>query len=189
MTLYRVELGTRRSADLRSERTEQGFEDFCRREYPPLVGLVTLYCGERSVAEEAVQEALAAVGSRWFPVFGVRDPAAYAYRSALNHSQRLARRSRRRMAAEARYGEEQARRTAARVDAAEDAAVLQGAVSRLTTRQRQALVLRYYADLSVERTAEIMGCRPGTVTALTSQAIAALRVNPALADLRTVSDA
>jgi RNA polymerase sigma factor (sigma-70 family) len=48
-------------------------------------------------------------------------------------------------------------------------------VAALPRRQRAALVLRYFSDLSVDRTAEVLGCAPGTVKSLTSQAIASLR--------------
>ena len=37
------------------------------------------------------------------------------------------------------------------------------ALAAIPPRQRTALVLRYYCDLSVEQTAEIMGCSPGTL--------------------------
>ncbi|MST32508.1 hypothetical protein GHK86_07205 [Acidimicrobiaceae bacterium USS-CC1] len=43
-------------------------------------------------------------------------------------------------------------------------------------RQRDAVALRYVADLSVEDTAKVMGCAPGTVKALTHQALAAMRI-------------
>jgi DNA-directed RNA polymerase specialized sigma24 family protein len=38
-----------------------------------------------------------------------------------------------------------------------------------------AIVLRFYVDLSVRQTANAMDCAEGTVKALTSQAVAALR--------------
>ena len=57
------------------------------------------------------------------------------------------------------------------------------AVAALPLRQRTALVLRYYSDLSVQETADAMACAAGTVTSLTSQAIAALRTARHLDDL------
>jgi RNA polymerase sigma factor (sigma-70 family) len=44
----------------------------------------------------------------------------------------------------------------------------------LPPRQREALVLRYYLDLSEEETARLMGVRRGTVKSSTSRALAAL---------------
>ena len=46
---------------------------------------------------------------------------------------------------------------------------------RLPTRERTALVLRYFGDLSVREVAEIMRCPEGTVKTLTRRAIASLR--------------
>ena len=37
------------------------------------------------------------------------------------------------------------------------------------------MVLRYYTDLPVDEVAALMGCAPGTVKALTSQALHKLR--------------
>jgi RNA polymerase sigma factor (sigma-70 family) len=56
-----------------------------------------------------------------------------------------------------------------------DALAVRAAVAALPPRQRAAVVLRYFADLSVDQTAAVLGCAPGTVKSLTSQAIASLR--------------
>jgi len=56
-----------------------------------------------------------------------------------------------------------------------DRLAVRAAVAGLPDRQRAALVLRYFADLSLADTAEAMGCAPGTVKALTHQALAGLR--------------
>jgi RNA polymerase sigma factor (sigma-70 family) len=52
---------------------------------------------------------------------------------------------------------------------------LAAAPLRLPERQRAAVVLRFYADLSVKGTAEAMGCRPGTVKSLVFKAMSNLR--------------
>jgi len=49
------------------------------------------------------------------------------------------------------------------------------ALYRLSERQRAAIVLRYYEDLSEAQTAEILGCRPGTVKSLVSRGMETLR--------------
>jgi RNA polymerase sigma-70 factor (ECF subfamily) len=49
------------------------------------------------------------------------------------------------------------------------------ALDRLTPDQRATILLRVVADLSVERTAEVLGKRPGAVKTLQRRAIAALR--------------
>jgi DNA-directed RNA polymerase specialized sigma24 family protein len=39
------------------------------------------------------------------------------------------------------------------------------------------VVLRFYCDLTVEQTAEVLGCSPGTVKSQTARALATLRKN------------
>ncbi|NVI91504.1 sigma-70 family RNA polymerase sigma factor [Actinomadura sp. BRA 177] len=48
------------------------------------------------------------------------------------------------------------------------------ALHRLPARQREALVLRFFCDLSVEEIADAMGIGIGTVKSTTSRALAAL---------------
>jgi RNA polymerase sigma-70 factor (sigma-E family) len=143
---------------------------FCRELHPRLVGALALHCGDRDVAAELAQETLARVWEKWSTVERHEAPEAWAFRVAFN----LAASRYRRRAAE--------RRAHGRLGApevhepdADDALAVRAAVASLPPRQRAALVLRYFADLSVERTAEVLGCRPGTVKSLTSQAIASLR--------------
>ena len=50
------------------------------------------------------------------------------------------------------------------------------ALSRLSTRQREAVDLHYYAGLSVAETATVMGCSAGTVKSTLSDARARLRI-------------
>ena len=49
------------------------------------------------------------------------------------------------------------------------------ALRRLPDRQREAVVLRYYGDLSEAQIAAAMGITPGAVKSHTSRALAALR--------------
>jgi RNA polymerase sigma-70 factor (ECF subfamily) len=57
----------------------------------------------------------------------------------------------------------------------EDSDNLRKALQDLPERQREALVLRFFEDLSVDDTAAAMNCAPGTVKATVHQAIRALK--------------
>lgn len=53
--------------------------------------------------------------------------------------------------------------------------VLRQTLADLPDRQREAVVLRFFEDLSVEETASLMGCAAGTVKATVHQALRSLR--------------
>ncbi|GAA2596763.1 sigma factor-like helix-turn-helix DNA-binding protein [Actinomadura fulvescens] len=48
------------------------------------------------------------------------------------------------------------------------------ALARLPGRQREALVLRFYLELSDDEVCQVMGIRPGTVRSTMARALAAL---------------
>jgi RNA polymerase sigma-70 factor (ECF subfamily) len=52
---------------------------------------------------------------------------------------------------------------------------LRALLVRLPDRQREAVVLRFFEEMSVEQTAEAMQCAPGTVKATVHQALRSLR--------------
>ena len=54
--------------------------------------------------------------------------------------------------------------------------MLLDALATLPPRSRAVVVLRYWADLSVEQVAEIMGCSPGNVKKLSARALDKLRL-------------
>jgi RNA polymerase sigma factor (sigma-70 family) len=155
------------------EDNQQGIEEFYEVMRPRLVGFLGMYCGDATVGEELAQETLARVWSRWPKVRKLDSPQAWAYRVGLNlatstiRRRVVAARSHWRLAAESR-GLADERDLAAHLD-------VRRAVAALPRRQRAAIMLRFFADLSVEQTAETMGCAPGTVKALTHQAVTALR--------------
>lgn len=71
-------------------------------------------------------------------------------------------------------------RAASRGDDLEVGISLVAALQRLPLRPRLMVVLRYYADLSVDEVAGALGCAPGTVKSSTSKAIAQLRADPSV---------
>jgi RNA polymerase sigma-70 factor (sigma-E family) len=49
------------------------------------------------------------------------------------------------------------------------------AIGHLAARQRAVIMLRFWADLSIEQTAAALGCTPGTITSQTHRALVHLR--------------
>lgn len=145
---------------------------FCHREYPRLVGALTVHTGDRELACDLAQEALARACARWDEVGGMLAPGMWVYRVALNlsasHFRRVAvlRRVQRLLGSTQTDGAES--------DVAEVLAVRE-AVAGLPARLRTAVVLRHVLGLSVEETAEVMGLTPGSVRTTTSRAHARLR--------------
>ena len=66
-------------------------------------------------------------------------------------------------------------RVARLLERQEESEMLRNTLQTLPDRQREALVLRFFEDLSVEETANAMGCAEGTVKATVFQALRALR--------------
>jgi RNA polymerase sigma-70 factor (ECF subfamily) len=146
---------------------------FCREAWPRLVGALSLYTGDRHVAEEVAQEALVRVCERWNEVQAMASPMGWAHRVGFNlassHFRRRAaeRRARQRLGAIVDV-------VAPQVEPAE-ALALRTAVAALPAAQRRALLLRYYADLPVTEVALLMECPENTVKTHTRRAIEHLR--------------
>lgn len=85
------------------------------------------------------------------------------------------RRARRRAAGQAVAGEGEAESADGIVEQEEQQALLRELLDDLPQRQREALVLRFFEDLSVQDTAAAMKCAAGTVKATVHQALRALR--------------
>lgn len=148
-----------------------GFAEFCVREYPRLVGALSLHCRDREVAEELAQEALVRAAGRWERVARLDSPGAWLHRVGTNLATSWLRRRGAERRAHARAG---ADRGSPSGDHAEEIAV-RAAVVSLPDRQRTVLGLRFYAGLSVAETAAAMGVSEDAVKAHTRRAVAALR--------------
>src|SRR5918992_1457386 len=136
---------------------------------PAAVRLAYRITGDRVLAEDLVQEAFVRLATR-FP--DLRDPSAfgaYLWTTVTN----LARSHFRRLSLERRCLE-RAWSTPVTTDP-ESQSELWDAVLRLPPRQRAAIALRYYGDLSVGQAADVLGCPAGTVKSLASRGIARLR--------------
>lgn len=169
-------------------RWDSEFSTFCEREHPRLVGALSLYCGDRAAAEELAQDALARACRDWSRVRRMDAPGAWVHRVGINLTSSYFRRK----AAERRARRRlETMRDVNRQTSPDPAAALaiRAAVAALPRRQRTALVLRYYLDLPVSEAALVMDCPEGTVKTLTSKAIATLRQDLPLEDLKEAPDA
>jgi RNA polymerase sigma factor (sigma-70 family) len=153
-------------------------ETFCTAIYPRLVGALSLACDDPELAEELAQDALSRVVERWERVRVLDDAEAYTFQIGFN----LARSWWRRRAAERRA---HARASEATTHHDEDVAqnvALRQSLAKLSARQREAIVHRYFLAHSVSETAKSMNCAEGTVKALTSQGIDVLRKDLGVSD-------
>ena len=142
--------------------------------YRGLVRLAAYLTGDRDNAEEVVQDAYVKVLGRWGRVRDLDKGEAYLRQAVVNLS-----RSRMRHLV---VVERKAPAAAPDIASAETGALAQldrdavvAALAALPRRQREAVVLRYYADLSEAQTAHAMGISAGAVKSHTSRAMAALR--------------
>jgi RNA polymerase sigma factor (sigma-70 family) len=147
--------------------------EFCRTEWPRLVGSIGLYFGDRELAEDLAQETLVRVCANWAKVRDAESPSAWAHRVAFNlaksHLRRQATWRRLRPRALASLG------AVADDDAAVVAVAVRDAVAALPEAQRETLVLRYFADLSVHDVAIATGLPENTVKTHTRRALESLR--------------
>lgn len=150
-------------------------EAFCREAYPRLVRALDLYCGDHHVAEELAQEALLRACRRWGHVSGLQSPVGWCYRVGVNLARSQFRR--RRVEARARNHLRGQARTSERTpaEAVDTALQVRAALDELTPRQREAVVLRYFLDLDMYETAELLDTTAGAVRASCHRALAALR--------------
>ena len=146
-----------------------------RRHYPELIRLAYCLLGERPQAEDAVQDAFVSLYLHWHRLRDRRAAPAYLRSAVINRSRSRVRtlaRERGRAASQlvdvpASSAEEDAVPRA-------DAARLDGAVRDLPRRQREVVVCRYYLDLSVAETAELLGVTAGSVKRHAHRALQAL---------------
>lgn len=169
-------------------RSPPGLAEFCAREHPRLVGSLILYGVDVDAANELAQEALVRACSHWKKVEKMVAPQAWLTRVAIN----LANSFYRRRAAERRAHERLHNERSHNVSPSSEVFIaepIRAAVAKLPRRQRTALIMRYYAELSTHEVAELMGCSESAVRRLTSQAIGSLRGNGRLKSLLEVHDA
>jgi RNA polymerase sigma-70 factor (sigma-E family) len=148
--------------------------EYLRANLPRLYRTAYLLCGDAHLADDIVQSTAVALYLNWRRVRGAVNVDGYVHRVLVRKhldTKRLA-------WSRVLLTEHPPDRPLAPPDgesAVEDRDAMAAALARLPVGQRTVLVLRYYADLSVEDTAAVLGCSTGNVKSQASRGLAALR--------------
>ncbi|MFC4502218.1 MULTISPECIES: SigE family RNA polymerase sigma factor [Streptomyces] len=165
------------------------FQAFVTGRWPRLMRTAFLLTGEQHSAEDLVQSTLEQVYVHWRKVSSADEPEAYVRRVMINaHARRYRRKLREFLAPRSDDGSDpryEIADTGDRIAQADDRHALLRALAELPPRQREAVVLRYWEDLTETQAAEAMGCSVGAVKSNAAKGIAKLRAIPGLADMVT----
>lgn len=161
------------------------FSEYVAARWPRLVRSAVLLGCSPAEAEDVVQAALTRCLVSWAKVRRADDRDAYVHRVLFNTFTSARRRhwTKERPVAELpdqHPGGHHTDDTAA-YDAAD---AIARSLQRLTPDQRAAVVLRYYAQLTEQQMAAVLGVAPGTVKSRLSRALKLLADDPHLTDLR-----
>jgi RNA polymerase sigma-70 factor (sigma-E family) len=136
----------------------------------PLLNFAQLVAGDAATGEDLLQIALARAYLNWSKISTSGEhPLGYVRRIIVNENASLWRRAWKRRERSTGSVPEAATLDPTSIDTTWEM------VQALPSRQRAAVALRYYADLSVNETAEIMGCSVGAVKTHTARALQKLR--------------
>jgi len=143
-------------------------------EYRSLVRMSVVLVGDVPTAEEVVQESFIAMYGAWRRLREIDKAVSYLRRSVVNRSRSVLRR---RIVADRHapsYEPDMPSAEQGAMTQLERCAVI-AALRSLSARQREAVMLRYYLDLSEEEVASAMNISRGAVKSHTARAKAALR--------------
>ncbi|MEV8548398.1 SigE family RNA polymerase sigma factor [Streptomyces glaucescens] len=171
----------------RKQARDEEFQAFVIGRWPRLMRTAFLLTGEQHAAEDLVQSTLERVYVAWRKVGSADEPEAYVRRVMINtHARKHRRRLREFLAPKDDSGlAHDQPDTGDRIAQADDRNALLTALAGLPVRQREAVVLRYWEDLTETQTAEAMGCSVGAVKSNAAKGIAKLRAIPGLAETVT----
>lgn len=146
----------------------------CRTEYPRLVGALRLTTGNWSDAEDLAQDAIVRLYCEWPKVSMGSSPRGWLYRVAFNLATSRWRHQRVRDRVEAALRSRHSEVEDHAIAIVERAALRQ-ALRTLSERERKVVVLRFFLDLDVTETAEILRISPNATRSLCHRAIGKLR--------------
>jgi RNA polymerase sigma-70 factor (sigma-E family) len=152
-------------------RRDDEFAEYVGARLPSLRRFAYLLCQDWHRADDLVQAAITKLYLHWARARSVDNTDAYA-RAIVVREFLSERRTGWARLVSLRAGLPEAAASARDLDGALD---VRAALAVLPPRQRATLVLRFYSDLSVDQTADVLGCSPGTVKSQTAKALATLR--------------
>ena len=142
--------------------------------YDALVRTATMLVGDVATAEDVVQESFIAMHRSWWRLRDTSRVLPYLRRSVINKSRSVLRRR--------AVADRHLRGRIPDLPSAEESALagvqrlsILEALSALPSRQREVVILRYYADLSEAEIADALGISRGAVKSHTARAKGSLR--------------
>jgi RNA polymerase sigma-70 factor (sigma-E family) len=151
---------------------DAGFREFASARLDRIRHTAYLICGDWHTADDAVSTALLKLYKDWRRVSQVENLDAYLRRALVNAWLDDRRRPWRREKSVSELPHRAVPAEAGSVD--ERLTVLQH-LAALPPRQRAVIVLRFYCEVSVEETAQILQCSQSTVKTQTARALETLR--------------
>lgn len=156
-----------------AQRSREEFAEFAQARSPALFRAAYLMVGDRGLAEDLLQEALTKTYVAWPRLRDVQNAEAYTRKAITTTAISWWRRKAwQREVPRDQLPDQLVAEHGARIDERD---WLWTELQMLAPRQRAAIVLRYYEDLTEARTAEAMGCSIGTVKSQVSDALNRLR--------------
>jgi len=147
--------------------SDDEFAEFAAAALPGLLRFAHVLTGDRSAAEDLVQTALGRSLRAW-RLREIDEPHAFVRKVMVNSYATWRRRNRNRETTLADPPDSIAEDMSRRVDERD---AIGRALLSLPPRQRAVIVLRYYAELSEQEIAAVMGTSPGTVKSQASRAL------------------
>ncbi len=151
------------------------FDAFYRSHRSEIARALAFTLGSTSLAEEAVDEAMARAYQRWTELSQYDNPAGWVYRAGLNWAKSWKRSAFRRARREEKAARQAALHSTENTSTAEATDELFAALNKLSINQRSVVVLRHYCDWSVSETADALGISEGTVKSRSARGLSHLR--------------
>jgi RNA polymerase sigma-70 factor (sigma-E family) len=151
-----------------------GLEELYVRHAPDALRLAYLLTGDRELAQDVAQDAFIRVAGRFRHLRYPDAFPAYLRKTVVNRCMSIHRRAK----VERTFAERESSRAPARTGEQPDLATrdeLRTALRTLPMRQRAAVVLRYYHDLSEQQVADALECSPAAARSLVLRGMTTLR--------------